>query len=1079
MELLYVAERAEAVKDLQIQIEELTASRKVDVSEALAQQSGEIDFLKAELTSTKVRLHDALSQSQAEKDALIRHADTSRAELLQQLEVLRRGLCPDDETKNRSQHIVSDELIVSEHTPKLEAMSHDMYNSTSFWKKLELLRELVTTEKDKWNLEQAGASDSQQLDADVCDGTTNEATQCSHKIRSSWAVLEEQVLPLIENFCSAVDEGSRPSNSEPVENAKCVLDGRENVTLLGSGDGHISDQEETLQSVRRELEEEKQEVNHLNDVRSEMCENDDAMYEMEVKHVELQAELDSVYEQLRSQEELVKNLSSNVELANEQLKQRMAEMSDKDGDIHRLNAEIDEMKAQTSQQLIDKDADVQRLNAEIDELKAQVSQWSLEKDADVQRLNAEVEELKAHTSQQLLDKDAYVQRLNVEMDELQAQTSQQLLDKDSNVQRLNAKMDELKARTSQQLIDKDADVQRLNVEMDELQAQMSQQLIDKDADVQRLDAEMDELQAQMSQQLLDKDANIQRLNAEVEELKAQTSQQLLDKDADIQRLNAEVEELKAQTSQQLLVLQTDSDEKLNSERKTWQTLIDTKAEELLTKCTELDQRELKLKALSDQCSAVTAERDANVAEILNNNAQIDSLTREISVLKEQLNAKTVELHEAQTRTEHELRLLQGETECEALAMNFKITTLEDEISSLQQQLDNKSVELVSKDEALTLLENKADSEQREFKTKIARLEDQLSSDQKSAMEQLVSLKEEVKMKEALIREREEAHETYRQHTDSKLAELATAVSVKDGDRESLIEQHKAELLQKSETFNEEIAKLTGTHEEQLASVNNTISDLTKSKHDLESEVKILSDKLALECENVARLEKDVTDLSLVKEEREHHVTELRCTLAADMEHEIKLREEQITALKSALSEKDQSLSLLNAALCQTCREDIRSVDSCSHTVVINSGDGNNEAEVSDMVSGDVGCNTSELADQQLSSSQNYDVSMMVRQINLLGDANAGLRDKIGRLEADLLHIRQTDMKPVDESPQCELASVSQPPTTSCSSGLLQFLLHFHKTHKSVRNIYIHWTLIMVTCFSIMQIHLYCSCSNGS
>ena len=1029
MELLYVAERAEAVKDLQIQIEELTASRKVDVSEALAQQSEEIDFLKAELTSTKVRLHDALSQSQAEKDALIRHADTSRAELLQQLEVLRRGLCPDDETKNRSQHIVSDELIVSEHTPKLEAMSHDMYNSTSFWKKLELLRELVTTEKDKWNLEQAGASDSQQLDADVCDGTTNEATQCSHKIRSSWAVLEEQVLPLIENFCSAVDEGSRPSNSEPVENAKCVLDGRENVTLLGSGDGHISDQEETLQSVRRELEEEKQEVNHLNDVRSEMCENDDAMYEMEVKHVELQAELDSVYEQLRSQEELVKNLSSNVELANEQLKQRMAEMSDKDGDIHRLNAEIDEMKAQTSQQLIDKDADVQRLNAE-------------------------VEELKAHTSQQLLDKDADVQRLNVEMDELQAQTSQQLLDKDSNVQRLNAKMDELKARTSQQLIDKDADVQRLNVEMDELQAQMSQQLIDKDSDVQRLDAEMDELQAQMSQQLLDKDANIQRLNAEVEELKAQTSQQLL-------------------------VLQTDSDEKLNSERKTWQTLIDTKAEELLTKCTELDQRELKLKALSDQCSAVTAERDANVAEILNNNAQIDSLTREISVLKEQLNAKTVELHEAQTRTEHELRLLQGETECEALAMNFKITTLEDEISSLQQQLDNKSVELVSKDEALTLLENKADSEQREFKTKIARLEDQLSSDQKSAMEQLVSLKEEVKMKEALIREREEAHETYRQHTDSKLAELATAVSVKDGDRESLIEQHKAELLQKSETFNEEIAKLTGTHEEQLASVNNTISDLTKSKHDLESEVKILSDKLALECENVARLEKDVTDLSLVKEEREHHVTELRCTLAADMEHEIKLREEQITALKSALSEKDQSLSLLNAALCQTCREDIRSVDSCSHTVVINSGDGNNEAEVSDMVSGDVGCNTSELADQQLSSSQNYDVSMMVRQINLLGDANAGLRDKIGRLEADLLHIRQTDMKPVDESPQCELASVSQPPTTSCSSGLLQFLLHFHKTHKSVRNIYIHWTLIMVTCFSIMQIHLYCSCSNGS
>jgi len=62
-----------------------------------------------------------------------------------------------------------------------------------------------------------------------------------------------------------------------------------------------------------------------------------------------------------------------------------------------------------------------------------------------------------------------------------------------------------------------------------------------------------------------------------------------------------------------------------------------------------------------------------VAEILNNNAQTDSLSKEISVVKEQLNAKAVELQITQTRTEYERKLLQGETECETLAMNFKIT----------------------------------------------------------------------------------------------------------------------------------------------------------------------------------------------------------------------------------------------------------------------------------------------------------------------------------------------------------------------------------------------------------------------
>jgi len=98
---------------------------------------------------------------------------------------------------------------------------------------------------------------------------------------------------------------------------------------------------------------------------------------------------------------------------------------------------------------------------------------------------------------------------------------------------------------------------------------------------------------------------------------------------------------------------------------------------------------------------LTAEQDENVAEVLNNNAQVDSLSKEISVVKEQLNAKTVELQMTQTCTEHERKLLQGETECETPVMKFKITTLEDESSTLQHQLESKCVKLVNKDKATT------------------------------------------------------------------------------------------------------------------------------------------------------------------------------------------------------------------------------------------------------------------------------------------------------------------------------------------------------------------------------------------
>jgi len=961
-----IAARTEAIKDLQKQIEDLISSRSVDVSKALEQQSEEIDFLRAELTSTKVRLHDALSHSQAEKDALIRHADASRAELMQQLEELRRQYRPVGDTERQfsgddvveSLHISlgkchGDEALCSDHVPGMEAISSNIDNGANLWKKFELLSDLVKSEKEKWNVQQTDTSDSDQLDAAVSDGTTSEVAQ-THKIRSSWVVLEEQVLPLIEKFCTSVNQDSVADNGEAVINRGCLMENTENGTLLGDGDGKVKEQDKNLQPVIQQLEEEKQEVIRLKEVINEMQDSMhlkvEAVRETEAKYAELQVELDSVCEQLQSQEKLTESLSADVESSSEQLKLRMAELSDKDTDIQKLNAELTELKGQITQKLL-------VLQAECDE------------------------------------------KLDSERNTWQTQ--------------IGAKTDDLSAKCAE---------------------------------------------------LEQKELTMQALSDQCSILTAE-------RDAKTAELVNSISQIDSLTSEINVVMQQ----------------IDAKTDELSAKCSELEQHELTIKSLSDQCSILTAERDAKTAELVNSSSQLDSLTSEISVVKEQLNDKSVALLEAKTHTEHERKLLKDETDCETLVLKSKITALEDETKVLQDQLDSKTVDLVKKDEALTLLENRSVTEQEEFQAKIvgleeqsivlkskiaaledeiralqdqlesrtidlvkkdealsllenrrvveqeefqakiAGLEDQLSSDQKSSVEQLDALMSEVKMKESALREHEEEHAAYCKLTDAKLAEVSAVFAAKEDEMKYLVEHHKAELLEKCDMSNEEIAKLSNANEEQLAHLNSQISILTTDKHDLESELQLLKDKLKFESENVARLEKEIAELLLAKEECERQLEDLHSTSTGETEQKMKLQDEQITALTRALSDRNQSLSLLTAALSQTCREDIQSVDSSSRTVVCSSSD----AEVLDVGSGDADQAAPEL--HQLMCAQHYDVVMLVQQINSLHTANAQLQEKIGRLEAELLQISQTDAEPVAESLP-EHSSSYQPPTVSHSSG---------------------------------------------
>ena len=1037
----YVAERVEAVAGLQKQIEELTCSRSIEVSRALAVQTEEIDFLKAELTSAKVRLHDALSQSQAEKDALIRHADASRTELLQQLEELRRVDVRVDETERqtsvdysespRGSSSHSGEAPGNERMPGMEGVTHVVDSSASLWQKLELLRGLVLAEKDKWNLQQTDVF-GQELDVDTPDGTVSEAAVCSHKIRSSWVVLEEQVLPLIETFCTTAVRHSGPTNREAEINVGCVLENQENA------DGHREaiEHEKTLRSVREQLEEEKREVVRLKEVVSVMCVKDEAVREMEIKCDELQTQLESAHEQLRSQEELAKNLSAKVESTNEQLQQQAAELSEKDVNIQKLNAELAEMRRQLL--VLQTDCD-EKLNTERKTWQSQVNSKAdelLAKCAELEQCESTIKALSDQCTMLTSERDAKTAEIinnNAQIDSLSREIS-------VVKEYLNAKTVEL--LETQTCVEHERKLLK-----DETESGMHLMK----CKVIALEDEISTLREQLESktvELINKDEALISL-----QYGSVSERERLEKlNTELQAKIAGLED-QLQSSQQSFVEKFDSLTKaVTAKESAIRELEETHAAHCSETESEMQITKSKVTSLEDEISTLREQLESKTVELTNKDEALilleqrtvggrDELQAKIAGLESQLHSdqkSSMEqldtLTELVTVKESAIRELEethaaycGKTDAEMQTMKSKVTALEDEISTLQQQLHSKTVELVSKDKALTSLEHRNITEQEELQAKVAGLESQLCSDQTSSVEQLDSLTKEVSLKEAAIRELEEAHAAYCKLTDTKLTELSAAVTVKEDDIKSLVEQHKAELVQKSETFNEEMAKLTSAHEEQLSHLNSQISDLIKNTEDLESQVKVLKDKLGSESENVDGLETNVTELSMVKEECERQLEDMRSTLTGETEQMIKQHDEEKTALKSALSERDHSLSLLHAALSQTCHEDVQSVDSSSRTVVTS---GSEEAEVLDAGSGDAGRVTSE----QSVCEQNYDVPMMVHQINSLSAANAVLQDKIGRLEADLQQMRQTSMKPVDESLQHNLALTSQPHSSLCSSG---------------------------------------------
>ena len=85
-----VPEKGEALADIQKEMESLKERSLSDAESTHATHTEEITYLKAEVESAKVKLQEMSAQYQAEKEALARHADADRAEVMKKMSVLKQ-----------------------------------------------------------------------------------------------------------------------------------------------------------------------------------------------------------------------------------------------------------------------------------------------------------------------------------------------------------------------------------------------------------------------------------------------------------------------------------------------------------------------------------------------------------------------------------------------------------------------------------------------------------------------------------------------------------------------------------------------------------------------------------------------------------------------------------------------------------------------------------------------------------------------------------------------------------------------------------------------------------------------------
>jgi len=599
-----VSEKAEAVKDLKERVLMLTTDRDAAIAEALASQNGELEYLKAELASIKVRLRDSLAQKQAEKDALLRHAEADKEDLLRRLaEVTRNNSASDSGSGEMTSNIAD---AVESATDGSSAKVQDVRSSVS--------------ECTVGNLE-----------ADTLQCYMNEVENLKQQLAAKTAMLEDSFSKL-------------ESHESKLEDLQATFDARVSELSLT-----MSDQEAEVQRRQERIDQLEEDLKLTRMTEQQIKDDSERVIKLaDSERTVLQGELNSLREQLASKSASLDAKESEVSNISERSKVLEAELK-------LLQLTVNTLKEEKGRAISDEETKLTLVQTELDLLRQELTAKSVDlqmKASEVLQLSEMlkmVEEQNICNIDELQNRDLEIQRFQEELAASKHRFESKLDDIEKGVEdRLEKERAMFRTLLDERTLELDVRSSQVN----ELEATIRDKKLECDSMKEQLQAEISDLRQQVTRVELDRNVFMEQADSESVELKNRLikineleaeSKHLKDsldaRNSALENCTRKIHEL--QTETQLL---TDSLNAKNADLenngrtlKIFEDELNTAKETFSKRCTELESNcDSQLRELREMQRLQIEE---TVNEIATKNSQIASLVSTIEELRQSAEAE--------------------------------------------------------------------------------------------------------------------------------------------------------------------------------------------------------------------------------------------------------------------------------------------------------------------------------------------------------------------------------------------------------------------------------------------------------
>lgn len=483
-----------------------------------------------------------------------------------------------------------------------------------------------------------------------------------------------------------------------------------------------------LESSKNELEtqikQKEEELQRLNQSIEELTSTSRDCGDLEAKV----AELEETISNLQSDYDLkVKEIEELVSKNNE-LDQRVIELTSQVAELDVLNEKIDSL-TEENKQLIANTSELTTVKVELENLRVDYNKVSSEKSA----LDEKITELKS----KLESTHSNIDSVTLDKEKLEREIQGLTVDNESLSKQLNEISDKLST--------KDDEIESLRKQLNEVSG-VSSELEDSKARIIELQEEVAELTIQLKQfedtkaSLSDKISEVESLQEQLNE-KSSLEETLLTKEQELTDIKIE------------LVSKTEELNSLINERNSQSSLVEEKD-------TELESKRLEVSELSSKVEALTSQVEELSTEKANLDTDNQKLKNEVEVLRQKSSNSDTLL---QTSSELEKEM----TECKR-----KLARLQSENESLKEDLEktrgtsNKDVEIA-----------KLRSEISDYKEKLRVIEDSNNEQSKSMSDEVSQLRERCASLEVSLLEREEKIKTSEDSIFSKMGTIASPKTV--------------------------------------------------------------------------------------------------------------------------------------------------------------------------------------------------------------------------------------------------------------------------------------------------------------